>query len=919
MDSSLLDLLRKHHNPNSNKYTHISSYGPSSKWCISPSNLESFWDSYCNLIKNKKNKNNNFCLSEIQNDNMPVMAEFTLKFNPMDASKETFGNDFILAVVYCYQQAMLEIFNTGETSVELVCCVLSAKEYMEDNLLISSFKLHFPYCKTPGGAQTRLLRPLVLQMLRSDHVMSRLSHEPVNSWETIINPLTVESPCLLYGSSSNPNTPKYELEFILPKIEMEHIDNEEIIDMELEESFYPANHEHVRTGVIQAGMFANTELDNWLPIFFSVLYTTKITLPKQEIPNKITKQSSYVNNYSNPNSVRPNSNSLPNDENDGNRDMATLFLSMMNRERVESDNYWIDVGKSLYGTFAGEYIGLEMWIQFTERSDNHSGDECRNLYNTFYETKFTIKTLAWYAKEDSPDEYHAWHQSWCAVYLEKATSCLDSDVAEALYRVYWLEFACANLTKNILYQFKNNIWKKQDNGVDLRKYISGDFISIFEKYRTTISIEIQEANDIRFKESAETMVKKIGILINKLRRRTFKNTILAESMEKFYVNDFMKKLDSNPDLMGMVNGVLEACPTEAVMRNGKPEDYVSKSSGLIWRYDMHDKHPLMIKLMSWLTKVFPDKDLLDYVGKMFGSCIKGKNSDKLFPIMTGKGDNSKSMIKKVFECAFGDYCITFPTTLFTSKRSGGPDPSVARSKYAHVAFAQEPDADDPLKNGTIKEMTGGDRFFARFLHDDGGEIEPMFTLFLMCNQVPIIPHSDKAMKNRVRLVPYLGTWVSNPPASMSERYKKRLFKKDKFFEAQIPEMAPAFMYYCTQMYNKYIKEGLVQPKLVTTSTEEYWQENDVYMQFINENIERAYKIVPNWPENQKKPVDEDAKISIANIYTRFKDWHREVFTDLKCPGRPIVKTELEQRMGQTKSRVWRGIKFKFDMANVADI
>ena len=67
--------------------------------------------------------------------------------------------------------------------------------------------------------------------------------------------------------------------------------------------------------------------------------------------------------------------------------------------------------------------------------------------------------------------------------------------------------------------------------------------------------------------------------------------------------------------MGMVNGVLEACEMEAVMRSGKPEDYVSKTTGLIWRYDLHWKHPFVIRLLDWLTKVFPNKQLLDYFGK----------------------------------------------------------------------------------------------------------------------------------------------------------------------------------------------------------------------------------------------------------------------------------------------------------------
>jgi phage/plasmid-associated DNA primase len=914
MDPALLDLLRKHHVPNNPTYTHITSYGPNAKWSIPDANCESFWRSYCELVNQKED--GNYCLSEMPRKHMPIIADFTLKFHPLDGNTETYGYDFLLSVVYCYQQAILRALQISDRAVELVCCVMDSDEYMEDNFIVSRFKLHFPYCKTETAVQTRVIRPLVLQILRTENVISRLSQQPVNDWETIIDPTTVDNPCLMYGSSKIPGTPKLKLEYIFHRIEQENIDTTQAQMLEIEDVFFPENHEHVQNGIVHANMFAgDTDRDFWVPMFLSLSYWKGITMSKNAAPEGLRSGRQNTMERGN-NGFNISSTDTPQtDENEG--ELAERFLTMLGRDRVECDHFWMDIGRSLYGSFDGEQRGLELWIQFTEQSDNHTAEECQTLYPTFYETNLTVKTLAWYAKEDSPDEYDKWHKEWYTPYLEKATSCLDSDVAEALYRVYWLEFACSSLAKSSLYHFRNNIWKKLDNGHTLRSYISGDFIDIFEKYRTIVSISIQDSVDRRYKDSAEILVKKITNLISRLKKRTFKNNILGESLEKFYIEEFDKKLDSNPDLMGMVNGVLEACDMEAVMRDGKPEDYVSKSTGLIWRYDLHWKHPLVVRLLEWLTKVFPNKQLLDYFGKISGSCIKGKNSDKLFPIMTGCGDNSKSMIKKVFECAFGAYCITFPTTLFTSKRSGGgPDPAVARPKYAHVAFAQEPDADDPLKNGTIKEMTGGDRFFARFLNDNGGEIEPMFTLILMCNTVPIIPHSDKAMKNRVRLVPYLSTWVSNPPKSMDERYKKRLFKKDPFFEKLIPELAPAFMWYLVQMYTKYRKEGLKEPQLVTESTTEYWNENDIYLQFINENITRAYKLIPNWPEGKEQPVDEEAKITVGQMYSRFRDWFKECFNGLKCPDRPLVKGELEQRMGKTFKRSWRGIKWKMEIAQI---
>ena len=917
MDPSLLDLLRTHSEPKSQEFTHLTTYGPNSKWSIPDANCESFWKSYSRLVINNNITSKGLCLAEVPKKHMPVMADFTLKFHPLENNFETYGYDFILSVVYCYQQAMLRVLQISESAVELICCVLTSDEYMEDNLIVSKFKLQFPYCKTLATVQTRVLRPLVLQMLRTENVISRLSHQPVNDWENIIDPLTPEKHCMMYGSSALPTLPKLELEYIFPRVEQENIELEKIQHLEVKDVFFTENHENVQNGIVSASIFSGDEMGDkefWLPMFFSLSYWKGVTIAKQTPPEILKTSSNSVSTDRANNSKVGNSDTPDGEECFG--ELAERFLPMMSRDRVESDHYWIDVGKSLYGTFDGSERGLELWIRFTERSDNHTAEECQTLYQTFYENNnHTVRTLAWYARIDSPEEYDRWHKEWYTPYLDKATSCLDADVAEALYRVYWLDFACSSLGKSSLYHYRNNIWKKLDNGHTLRSLMSGEFISIFEKYRTVVSIRIQDTTDTRMKESAEILVKKICILITKLKKRNFKNNVLSECLEKFYIEEFENKLDSNADLMGMVNGIMEAGDHEAVVRPGKPEDYVSKSTGLIWRNDLHWKHPLVIRLLEWLTKVFPNKQLLDYFGKISASCLKGKNSDKLFPIMTGQGDNSKSMIKKVFEACFGAYCITFPTTLFTTKRAaGGPDPAVARSKFAHVAFAQEPDADDPLKNGTIKEMTGGDKFFARFLQDNGGEIAPMFTLFLMCNTVPIIPHSDKAMKNRVRLMPYLSTWTSNPPRTMDEQYKQRIFKKDPYFESQIPELAPAFMWYLVQMYAKYRKEGLQEPEIVTQSTTEYWNDNDIYLQFINENIERAY--LRNDNGKAEKVVDEEAKITISEMYSRFREWFKDSFNSLKLPDRSIVKGELEQRMGKTHLRAWSGIKMKVELAMI---
>ena len=209
MDSALSDLLRSNHDSNSNKVTHYTNYGPAQKWSISDSNYNDFWLKYCDLILSDEKLSKKLCLAEVSKEYMPIIVDFTLKFLPSnDDNTEYYKLDFLLSVVYCYQQIIKETLKISPNGAELYCCVLGSNHYEEDAYIIYNFRVQFPYCKTMASIQNRLIRPLVLQMFRSRNIMRRLVSQPVNDWEDIVDPLSVEKPITMYGSSTNFINPK---------------------------------------------------------------------------------------------------------------------------------------------------------------------------------------------------------------------------------------------------------------------------------------------------------------------------------------------------------------------------------------------------------------------------------------------------------------------------------------------------------------------------------------------------------------------------------------------------------------------------------------------------------------------------------------------------------------------------------------
>src|SRR5690606_39029632 len=119
---------------------------------------------------------------------------------------------------------------------------------------------------------------------------------------------------------------------------------------------------------------------------------------------------------------------------------------------------------------------------------------------------------------------------------------------------------------------------------------------------------------------------------------------------------FTTYLDINTELTCVTNGVLEVNGNTVEFRPSKPQDYISKCVNIPYHSSYSNDHPQVRECYKWFGQVFTDKDMLHHFLKFCASCLRGGNNDKIFPIWTGDGDNSKSMMVKLFESTFGEYC-----------------------------------------------------------------------------------------------------------------------------------------------------------------------------------------------------------------------------------------------------------------------
>lgn len=915
MDAALHELLRDTSTDTveQGSYTLFSHFGPRQTWSLKNTKLSEFWQGYCGIAQEEEGPVV-MSISERMQSNAPIVLHGKLRFHHTDDQDEPgnyYDQQFLLSFVRCCQVAMEELLTLSESRVELLCCVLESERAMEEaDTVVTSFRVQFPYCRPELNVQMRLLRPRIIQLLRTTNVMSMLQEQPIGDWESIIDPTIPVEHLPMYRSVTEPNQARLDLNYIWPVVTDEHIKMCNLESLDVAEVFRTTNnHQHVQQGLVRASIFAaEVDYHHWLPMFLSGFYWIGVTTEKvrADIPTVTnTKGTGFTFGAPRTTTGTATNPHLLAEESD--LQMAERLLPMLNNTRVSQENYWLDVGRALWNSDRGGDQGLRLWIRFTERTADRGAEDCRLLYYTFQDTQLTIKTLGWYAREDSPEAYRNWHRQWCQAAMEKAASCLHSDVAEALYRVYWLDFTCASISANLWFRFHEHRHIRIDRGVDLSTEISRDFLRRFEVFRLSILQHAGETQDTELKEKYEAMNKKLSALIAKLKTVSYKSNIMTEAREKFYHSRFLELMDRNRNLLGMYNCVLEACGDRIYDRPGKPEDYLSMCTGIPYRKEFTWATPSVVTLMRWLHQVFVDEALFNHVMKDFASFLIGGNAEKIFRIWSGDGDNSKSMIVKLFEAAFGSYVAKIPVELVLAKRqtSSGPQPELAQTKSTHAAIMEEPDDDEPMRKGMIKRFTGGDSFFARFLMENGGKMDATFKLILMCNKIPKIPNGDRAIRNRLRVIPFFSKWVkTGAPATEAEQMATKTFKQDPFFDRKIPELAQAFIWVLVQYFPRYMAEGLAEePEIIQAETRKYWDENDCYQMFANECLQPAVLA-------DGETRDENATLTASEIYAAYKPWFKDNFPGIAVTNSTVAKEEFLRVLGPQRSRRWYGVRLR---------
>jgi P4 family phage/plasmid primase-like protien len=435
----------------------------------------------------------------------------------------------------------------------------------------------------------------------------------------------------------------------------------------------------------------------------------------------------------------------------------------------------------------------------------------------------------------------------------------EYSISRLFCEIFQLSFICSNYEKKIINFFENNRWHTSDGGICIKKAI----ISDFPKKLLQLKYKYNELKEI---------VERICFTIQ---NQSFRNKMFNDCCEILYDKNFYKK--TNPKgLISFSNGVYDI--ELGKLRSGVPSDYVILSTNLPYEI-FESKSPAMEALMDFLQKVFPVENIMKYFIRFLSACLEGGNKEKIFSIWSGLGDNGKSVLVNLISLAFGEYSVKLPTSLISGKRtqSAGATPELTMLENMLLGFLQEPD-EEKMNPALIKEFTGNDTIYVRGLYEKGRNIEIKARFVLIANRIPQLGIADKAAWNRIRVIPFLSTFVDNLEEK-DENKQKHLFKKDTDFSRNLHYLAPTLMYLLTEEYKNYKAYGLEEPEEIKKYTQELKTINDPLEQFINSNID----------------VDPKGLENIKELYENYKVWFKNMFPTSKVLDISNFSRELKKR------------------------
>jgi putative DNA primase/helicase len=321
-------------------------------------------------------------------------------------------------------------------------------------------------------------------------------------------------------------------------------------------------------------------------------------------------------------------------------------------------------------------------------------------------------------------------------------------------------------------------------------------------------------------------------------------TSFTSGIERFSRNDSKVAVtheywDSDPWLLGTLGGTVDLRTGE--LRPSRREDAITKLTAVA---PLDEGCPLWLKFIYEATG--GDLEFIRFLQQWCGYCLTGVTREQALVFVHGPGGNGKSVFLSTMRRIFGDYVRNAAMDTFASSKNEKHPTDLAMLRGARLVTASETEADKSWAEARIKQLTGGDVISARFMKQDFFEYLPQFKLIVVGNHTPTLHNVDDAVKRRFNIVPFI----------------LRPETPDLELEAKLFNEAGGILRWMIDGCLDWQKNGLSRPDCVQVATKEYFDEQDLLGQWIEDRCDvrigdpkmwdRSADLYDNWKEFSEK-------------------------------------------------------------------
>ena len=426
-----------------------------------------------------------------------------------------------------------------------------------------------------------------------------------------------------------------------------------------------------------------------------------------------------------------------------------------------------------------------------------------------------------------------------------------------------------NFGESILYNYSRKSWMYYKNGVwNLdsvgRMKLITDKISEIIKKEPLHAVEgdekaIEEATKMKFRH------------IKNSRSKSGKENMLSEAQHLLPAT--AEDFDKDKYLFNVQNGYLD-------LKTGQLHDHdrtkmFTRISNV--EFTTNSDAPNWEKFIDEIS--CGRKEWVDYLQKAIGYTLSGSTKEQKMFVLLGNGRNGKSVLLNILNKIMGSYAMNItPQALMTQHNKGNATPEIAKLDGARLVTTTEPNEGDRFDEGLIKQITGGDKVTARFLHQNDFDYIPQFKLFMATNHKPYIRGRDEGIWRRMVIIPF----DMNIP----------LEKVDFELEKRMTDELPAILQWCIDGYIKYLKYGLEEPLCISSQRDEYRVEMDSIAAFIDETC----------------IVSENSRVRASYLFKAYTSWAKE--NNQYQMSSTKFGTEFSKRFKKSKSDgyiIYRGV------------